>query len=112
MATAASAPGGALGAAARRARRTDHRRHARDRRGDLPLPGRDGASAAGYSRDHDTAQTLVGHCRVGVDGSAHQGNIGSAEDCRRTVQEVIDRHGRLDVLVNNAGILIDAPRCR
>jgi acetoacetyl-CoA reductase/3-oxoacyl-[acyl-carrier protein] reductase len=37
----------------------------------------------------------------------HQGNVGSAEDCRRTVAEVIDRYGRLDVLVNNAGITID-----
>jgi NAD(P)-dependent dehydrogenase (short-subunit alcohol dehydrogenase family) len=37
----------------------------------------------------------------------HQGNIGSADDCRRTVAEVIDQHGRLDVLVNNAGITID-----
>ena len=29
------------------------------------------------------------------------------EDCRRTIQEVIDRHGRLDILINNAGITID-----
>ena len=39
--------------------------------------------------------------------SAHQGNVGSAEDCRRTVQEVVERHGRLDILVNNAGITSD-----
>ena len=39
--------------------------------------------------------------------SIHQGNIGSADDCRRTVSEVIEHHGRLDVLVNNAGITID-----
>ena len=31
----------------------------------------------------------------------------SAEDCRRTIQEVIDLHGRLDILINNAGITID-----
>jgi NAD(P)-dependent dehydrogenase (short-subunit alcohol dehydrogenase family) len=37
----------------------------------------------------------------------HQGNIGSAEDCRRTVAEVIEEHGRLDILVNNAGITSD-----
>ena len=34
----------------------------------------------------------------------HEGNIGLADDCRRVVREVIDQHGRLDVLVNNAGI--------
>jgi NAD(P)-dependent dehydrogenase (short-subunit alcohol dehydrogenase family) len=39
--------------------------------------------------------------------SAHQGNIGSAEDCRRTVEEVVERYGRIDILVNNAGITID-----
>jgi NAD(P)-dependent dehydrogenase (short-subunit alcohol dehydrogenase family) len=33
--------------------------------------------------------------------------VGSSEDCRRTIAEVIDQHGRLDVLVNNAGITID-----
>ena len=39
----------------------------------------------------------------------HQGNIGSADDCRRVVDEVHERYGRLDMLVNNAGITIDKP---
>ena len=43
----------------------------------------------------------------GVDTTIHQGNLGSAEDCRRTVSEVIEAHGGLDILVNNAGITID-----
>jgi acetoacetyl-CoA reductase/3-oxoacyl-[acyl-carrier protein] reductase len=33
--------------------------------------------------------------------------VASAEDCRRTISEVVDRHGRIDILVNNAGITID-----
>jgi acetoacetyl-CoA reductase/3-oxoacyl-[acyl-carrier protein] reductase len=33
--------------------------------------------------------------------------VSSAEDCRRTVREVVDQHGRLDILVNNAGITMD-----
>ena len=32
-----------------------------------------------------------------------QGDVSVETDARRMVQEVIDRHGRLDVLVNNAG---------
>jgi len=64
--------------------------------------------AAGYSRDRDHAEELLeqlhGH---GVDASLHQGNVGSPEDCRRTIGEVIETHGRVDVLVNNAGITID-----
>jgi NAD(P)-dependent dehydrogenase (short-subunit alcohol dehydrogenase family) len=64
--------------------------------------------AAGYSRDRETAEAFIAKLRQeGLKGSVHQGNIGSADDCRRTVSEVIEQHGRLDILVNNAGITID-----
>src|ERR1017187_7275569 len=64
--------------------------------------------AAGYGQDAEHAEALLEELREGgATASVHQGNIGSAEDCRRTVGEVIDRYGRLDVLVNNAGITID-----
>jgi NAD(P)-dependent dehydrogenase (short-subunit alcohol dehydrogenase family) len=64
--------------------------------------------AAGYSRDREVADAFVAKLeREGFKSSAHQGNIGSADDCRRTVNEVIEQHGRLDILVNNAGITID-----
>jgi NAD(P)-dependent dehydrogenase (short-subunit alcohol dehydrogenase family) len=64
--------------------------------------------AAGYGRDADHANSLLSQLRDhGVQASVHQGNVGSAEDCRRTIAEVIDQHGRLDILVNNAGITID-----
>ena len=29
--------------------------------------------------------------------TVHEGNIGSADDCRRVVGEVVERHGRLDL---------------
>ena len=64
--------------------------------------------AAGYSRDREKAESFAR--KLGEEGlkcSVHQGNIGSAEDCRRTVNAVIEQHGRLDILVNNAGITID-----
>jgi NAD(P)-dependent dehydrogenase (short-subunit alcohol dehydrogenase family) len=64
--------------------------------------------AAGYSRDRDRAEEFAAALAAeGLKSSVHQGNVGSAEDCRRTVNEVIDEHGRLDILVNNAGITID-----
>jgi acetoacetyl-CoA reductase len=62
--------------------------------------------AVGYSRDAETAQQLVS--KLGEDrASAHQGNVGSNEDCERVITEVLERYGQLDVLVNNAGITID-----
>ena len=64
--------------------------------------------AAGYSRDDAHAKSLLNQLeRHGVDAIVHQGNVGSSEDCRRTIAEVIEAHGRLDILVNNAGISID-----
>src|ERR1700722_5906893 len=64
--------------------------------------------AAGYSRDRDRALEFAATLAdKGLTSTIHQGNIGVADDCRRTVNEVIERHGRLDILVNNAGITID-----
>jgi acetoacetyl-CoA reductase len=68
------------------------------------LAGRGVTVAAGYSRDKDAADRLKAD-HPGA--SAHQGNIGSVEDCERVIQEVLDTHGRLDILVNNAGITAD-----
>ena len=64
--------------------------------------------AAGYSRDRGTPRrsSATSHATA-LTGSVHQGNVGSADDCRRTIGEVIEQHGRLDILVNNAGITID-----
>lgn len=39
----------------------------------------------------------------GVEAFAVRGDVGLAGDVRRTIAEVVDRFGRLDVLVNNAG---------
>jgi len=62
--------------------------------------------AAGYSSNHDAAQQFADkYADHGV--SVHQGNIGSNDDCVRTIGEVLDRHGQLDILVNNAGITVD-----
>jgi acetoacetyl-CoA reductase/3-oxoacyl-[acyl-carrier protein] reductase len=64
--------------------------------------------AAGYSSNTERAEQFLAEIRAhGMAASIHQGNIGSADDCRRTISEVIEKHGRLDILVNNAGITID-----
>src|SRR5262245_7427001 len=66
--------------------------------------------AAGYGRNTEQAQKFLAELSAASDHaevSVHQGDVGSAGDCRRTIGEVIDRHGRLDILINNAGITID-----
>jgi acetoacetyl-CoA reductase/3-oxoacyl-[acyl-carrier protein] reductase len=64
--------------------------------------------AAGYGQNVEHANAFLEQLGAhDAKGSIHQGNVGSSDDCRRTIREVIDTHGRLDVLVNNAGITID-----
>jgi NAD(P)-dependent dehydrogenase (short-subunit alcohol dehydrogenase family) len=48
--------------------------------------------------------------KLATDGhkvTLHQGNVGVPEDCERVVSEVLEQHGQLDYLVNNAGITVD-----
>jgi NAD(P)-dependent dehydrogenase (short-subunit alcohol dehydrogenase family) len=72
------------------------------------LAGQGALVAAGYSQNREKAQQFCDELKGLAPGSSiHQGNVGLPEDCRRTVDEVIDQHGRLDILVNNAGITID-----
>jgi NAD(P)-dependent dehydrogenase (short-subunit alcohol dehydrogenase family) len=64
--------------------------------------------AAGYGRDAEHAEQLRAELsEKGTEATVHRGNVGSAEDCRRTIAEVCEAHGKVDVLVNNAGITID-----
>ena len=62
--------------------------------------------AAGYATNHDQAREFADkYADRGV--SVHQGNVGHNEDVLRVFGEVLDRHGHVDIVVNNAGITID-----
>lgn len=64
--------------------------------------------AAGYSANHVAADEFAEKLRAeGLSISVHRGNVGSPEDCHRVVDEVLAQHGRVDVLVNNAGVTVD-----
>jgi len=66
--------------------------------------------AAGFSHNHEAAEELRDAIQTeGGTLSLHQGDVGDWEDCQRIVAEVIDQHGRLDILINNAGINIRKP---
>jgi acetoacetyl-CoA reductase/3-oxoacyl-[acyl-carrier protein] reductase len=74
------------------------------------LAGQGAAVGAGYSGNDEAAERFRERFEQDFPGqgfSLHKGDISSADDCRRTVQEVIDQHGQLDILVNNAGITAD-----
>ncbi|GAA1395220.1 acetoacetyl-CoA reductase [Pseudonocardia kongjuensis] len=64
--------------------------------------------AAGYSSNSKAAEEL--REKLGAEGasvSVHQGNVGEPDDCSRVVAEVLEQKGRVDYLVNNAGITVD-----
>jgi acetoacetyl-CoA reductase len=64
--------------------------------------------AAGYSRNQAAAKETESAMQAkGYSVTTHQGNVGIPGDCDRVVAEVLGRHGRIDYLVNNAGITVD-----
>jgi 3-oxoacyl-[acyl-carrier protein] reductase len=66
--------------------------------------------AVNYGHDEEAAR-LVDLEVQKAGGRAHilQGDITRKEDVDRMFKEILDRFGRLDVLVNNAGIIRDTP---
>ncbi len=67
--------------------------------------GECGAKLAIASRKIDSCEATVAELRaLGSDGSAHAAHVGKWADCDRLVEEVYARWGRIDVLVNNAGL--------
>ena len=65
--------------------------------------------AAGFSGNVERADQFAQEfaARFSAPVSTHRGNVASPDDCRRVVHEVLEQHGRLDILINNAGITID-----
>lgn len=64
--------------------------------------------AAGYSSNAKAADELAGKLQAeGASVSVHQGNVGEPADCNRVVHEVMTQRGRIDYLINNAGITVD-----
>ena len=67
----------------------------------------DGAHvAAVYAGDHAAAAALRDRLH-GASVSVHALDIGDPQRCRALIDEVLAAHGRLDHLVNNAGLLVE-----
>jgi 3-oxoacyl-[acyl-carrier protein] reductase len=70
--------------------------------------GRAGAQVAVHYRDQrERATTLVNE--IGPSAEAFQADLSKPEDCVALWNQVLGRFGRLDTLVNNAGIAISSP---
>jgi 3-oxoacyl-[acyl-carrier protein] reductase len=53
-----------------------------------------------YSRDEKKAEQVLKQC---ADGMLVKADVGEDADCRRLAKAVLDKWGRIDALVNNAG---------
>ncbi len=57
-----------------------------------------------YTKSEAEAKETLAACEAkGVEAVLGQGDVGEDADCRRIVQTAVDKWGRVDVLVNNAG---------
>jgi len=70
------------------------------------LAARDGASLALVlaARDRDKLEQVAGQCAaLGAQALAVPADVADQHQCRRLVAAAVERFGRIDVLVNNAG---------
>ena len=66
-----------------------------------------------YSRSEEAAHKVAGECTsMGVDVLCCKADVSNDDDCRRMVSEAIDKWGRINVLVNNAGTTKFVPHAR
>jgi NAD(P)-dependent dehydrogenase (short-subunit alcohol dehydrogenase family) len=64
--------------------------------------------AAAFVSDTKAAAGVAERIRAaGGSVSLHQGDISDADVCARLVAEVLEQHGRVDHLINNAGALLE-----
>jgi len=68
----------------------------------------DGFAVALVARGREELESLASKLdrRAGVGHSVHPADIGDAAAIETTFKEILNRHGRVDALVNNAGIYL------
>jgi 3-oxoacyl-[acyl-carrier protein] reductase len=70
----------------------------------LKLAERGSRVVINYTKSEKEAkETLAAVQAKGVEAILAQGDVGNDEDCRRIAKTAVDKWGRIDVLVNNAG---------
>lgn len=70
----------------------------------IALAERGGRVVINYTKSEKEAKETLAACEAkGAEALLGQGDVGNDEDCRRIVGQTVEKWGRLDVLVNNAG---------
>src|ERR1700691_1877386 len=76
----------------------------------LALAKRGAAGAVNFSKSKIEAEKVAAECRaLGGDALAVQCDVAVDADCRRLAAAALDKWGRIDGLVNNAGTTRFAP---
>lgn len=65
------------------------------------------AVAAAYRSDAASARRLQASVESSGGLTLHQADVADPEQCRRLIEDVVEAHGRIDHLVNNAGTLAE-----
>jgi NADP-dependent 3-hydroxy acid dehydrogenase YdfG len=74
------------------------------------LLGQNGAKIVLAARREDRLQNIVNEIKQeGEEAVYMQTNVTSAEDMQKLAQFALKQYGRIDVLVNNAGIMPNSP---
>jgi NAD(P)-dependent dehydrogenase (short-subunit alcohol dehydrogenase family) len=69
-----------------------------------------GATVIGTGRRADRGDALAAEVRgAGLAMEFIQADAASVDDCRRVIETTVQRHGRIDGLVNNAGVVGERP---
>jgi NAD(P)-dependent dehydrogenase (short-subunit alcohol dehydrogenase family) len=64
--------------------------------------------AAGYASDCVAAESVRERVeKGGARITLHRVDVGNPDSCRRLVNDVLDQHGRIDYLINNAGTVTE-----
>ena len=71
--------------------------------------GKQGANVVITARNMEKLNEVASHFQSNhIDVLAIQGDVSKQEDCKRVIEETIRNYGRIDVLINNAGISMRA----
>ena len=66
------------------------------------------AVAVNYQRNEEAAREVLDNVKAeGGKGMIIQGDVAQSDDCNKMVKETVDNLGRIDILINNAGITRD-----